>query len=315
MQGLSLFPVHMPFVAGARQERPPIERRSEPFCLVGRLVRAGRGLAEGAPLERTHGVALAPHEKRMLVVATRVEDTYEKARQTALPGHDEFWKFLGPYGWSRGYMGEDGKPAKPGLIPTLDESIERGILEEALGELEGIVEYEILTQNASLGRIRKRLRDERFNVLHIVGHGAFVEESQKGVPWFGIVVSTVVASALMAWSYSGETGLKVFTYLVYLSVVTVAIPYFFSACAQLSYLVSRRRPVQGWALARDLTIACAGGLFSLWVTFSSGYQSVYQAMLLILLGLPLYAFLKARRERLGQVDEPVDMPAELVEAR
>jgi hypothetical protein len=50
------------------------------------------------------------------------------------------------------------------------------------------------------------------------------------------------------------------------------------------------------------------------VTFSSGYQSVYQAVLLILIGLPLYAFLKARRERLGQVEEPVDMPAELVEA-
>ena len=55
----------------------------------------------------------------------RVEDTYEKAVETATPGHDEFWKFLGPYGWSRGYMGPDGKPAKPGLIPTLDESIEQ----------------------------------------------------------------------------------------------------------------------------------------------------------------------------------------------
>ena len=39
------------------------------------------------------------------------------------PGHDEFWKFLGPYGWSRGYMGTDGKPAPPGLIPTLEESL------------------------------------------------------------------------------------------------------------------------------------------------------------------------------------------------
>jgi hypothetical protein len=29
-------------------------------------------------------------------------------------------------------------------------------------------------------------------------------------------------------------------------------------------------------------------------------------MLLILIGLPIYAFLKARRERLGQVDEPID---------
>ena len=92
----------------------------------------------GETYERTHGIALAPHEKRMLVVATRVEDTYEKARQTALPGHDEFWKFLGPYGWSRGYMGEDGKPAKPGLIPTLDESIENKTI--LLGNAEQVAE-------------------------------------------------------------------------------------------------------------------------------------------------------------------------------
>ena len=34
--------------------------------------------------------------------------------QRARMGHDEFWKFLGPYGWSKGYMGADGKPAPPG---------------------------------------------------------------------------------------------------------------------------------------------------------------------------------------------------------
>ncbi len=70
------------------------------------------------------GHELADHEKRMLVVNVRVEDTMEEARASALAGHDEFWKFLGPYGWSRGYMGPDGKPSAPGLIPTLDESIE-----------------------------------------------------------------------------------------------------------------------------------------------------------------------------------------------
>ena len=78
----------------------------------------------GEKYAQVHGVTLAAHEKRMLVVAVRIEDSYEKARATAVNGHDEFWKFLGPYGWSRGYMGEDGKPAKPGLIPTLDESLE-----------------------------------------------------------------------------------------------------------------------------------------------------------------------------------------------
>jgi len=74
--------------------------------------------------EEAQGRALAPGENRMLVLNIRIEDTYEQALASARPGHDEFWKFLGPYGWSRGYMGADGKPAPPGLIPTLEESLE-----------------------------------------------------------------------------------------------------------------------------------------------------------------------------------------------
>jgi APA family basic amino acid/polyamine antiporter len=87
-------------------------------------------------------------------------------------------------------------------------------------------------------------------------------------------------------------------------VVTVAIPYFFSVCAQLAYLVSRRRRVVGTLLVRDLLIATCSVLFSLWVTFAAGYQAVYQALLLLLVGIPIYAFLKARKESLGQVSEP-----------
>jgi len=137
----------------------------------------------------------------------------------------------------------------------------------------------------------------------------FAKTFKDGTPWFGILVSTAIASALMAFAYSGRTGLTVFTYLVNLSVVTVAIPYLFSACAQLAYLVSRRRAVIGWALARDLAIAVTSVLFSLWVTFTAGYASVYQAMFFLLLGLPIYAFVKARRERLGQVLEPIEQTA------
>ena len=70
-----------------------------------------------------HGGTLPAGDKRMLVVNVRIEDTREEAIRTARNGHDEFWKFLGPYGWSRGYMGPDGRPAAPGLIPTLEESM------------------------------------------------------------------------------------------------------------------------------------------------------------------------------------------------
>ena len=88
-----------------------------------------------------HGSNLAPGDKRMLVVTVRIEDTHEQAMRTARNGHDEFWKFLGPYGWSRGYMGEGGKPVGPGLIPTLEESIKQrtilvGTAEEVAAQIQ-----------------------------------------------------------------------------------------------------------------------------------------------------------------------------------
>jgi basic amino acid/polyamine antiporter, APA family len=137
---------------------------------------------------------------------------------------------------------------------------------------------------------------------------AFAWSDRKDTAWFGVVMAAVLPSLLMLWSYTTKTGLTVFTDLVDLTVVTVAIPYLFSACAQLAYLVSKRRRVQGWQLGRDLTIAGAGVLFSMWVTFAAGYQSVYQALILVLAGVILYAFLKARREDSGQVPVPQDNP-------
>jgi APA family basic amino acid/polyamine antiporter len=138
----------------------------------------------------------------------------------------------------------------------------------------------------------------------------FAWSDRKGTAWFGIVVGTALPSLLMLWRYTSSSGLTVFTYLVDLTVVTVAIPYFFSAIAQLTYLVSRRRRVQGWQLARDLFVAGVSILFSMWVTFASGYQVVYQALVVMAVGLILFAFLNARRERLGEAIEPVDEPPE-----
>ncbi len=126
----------------------------------------------------------------------------------------------------------------------------------------------------------------------------------------GVVIAAVLPSLLMLWRYTSGTGLTVFTYLVDLTVVTVAIPYLFSACAQLTFLVSGRRPVHGWLLARDLTVAGAGAgvLFSLWVNLTSGYQAVYQALVIVLLGVIIYAVLYGRRERGAQIPQPVDNP-------
>jgi len=60
----------------------------------------------------------------MLVLAYRIGDSREEAMASVRAGHDEFWKFLGPYGWSRGYRTADGAAVPAGLIPTLEDSLD-----------------------------------------------------------------------------------------------------------------------------------------------------------------------------------------------
>jgi APA family basic amino acid/polyamine antiporter len=46
----------------------------------------------------------------------------------------------------------------------------------------------------------------------------------------------------------------------------------------------------------------------MWITPAAGFAAVYQALVVVLAGVILYAFVKAYRERTGQVAAPVDNP-------
>jgi alkanesulfonate monooxygenase SsuD/methylene tetrahydromethanopterin reductase-like flavin-dependent oxidoreductase (luciferase family) len=55
-----------------------------------------------------------------------VGDTRAAAMAQVRAGHDEFWRFLAPYGWGRGYNGPDGQPAGGDYVPTLEDSMSQG---------------------------------------------------------------------------------------------------------------------------------------------------------------------------------------------
>jgi alkanesulfonate monooxygenase SsuD/methylene tetrahydromethanopterin reductase-like flavin-dependent oxidoreductase (luciferase family) len=73
-----------------------------------------------------HGVRLRAGEDRQAVLNLVLANSRETAVDLARPGHDEFWRFLGPYGWSKAYADKDGKPWVYGRIPSLEESIDQG---------------------------------------------------------------------------------------------------------------------------------------------------------------------------------------------
>jgi basic amino acid/polyamine antiporter, APA family len=140
----------------------------------------------------------------------------------------------------------------------------------------------------------------------------FKQISRTGVPAFGIIASTVLASIAMAINYLGSGGATVFTTLVLMTGITAAIPYGFSALAQIKWRLADRRQLQVAGFARDLVVAVLSLVFSiLFIVYSRNTGNsfwVYWAPFFLaggalLLGVPVYL---AQREKMT---EPEPVPA------
>jgi APA family basic amino acid/polyamine antiporter len=139
----------------------------------------------------------------------------------------------------------------------------------------------------------------------------FKRMSSRGVPAFGIIASTVLASIAMLINYLGSGGATVFTTLVLMTGITAAIPYGFSALAQIKWRVIDRRQLHGARFARDIIVAVVSLVFSvlfIWYSRNTGNSFfVYWAPFFLaggalLLGIPVYI---AQR---GKITEPQQVP-------
>jgi APA family basic amino acid/polyamine antiporter len=128
--------------------------------------------------------------------------------------------------------------------------------------------------------------------------------SGNRVPTFGIVVSTALASLTMIINYLGSAGATVFTTLVLMTGITAAIPYGFSALAQLTWRGSERRALEPGRFVRDMTVAVLALVFSvlfIWYSRNTGHGFwVYWAPFFLaggalLLGIPVYTAQRARK--------------------
>jgi basic amino acid/polyamine antiporter, APA family len=142
----------------------------------------------------------------------------------------------------------------------------------------------------------------------------FQKLSDAGVPAFGIVTSTVLASIAMLVNYMGSGGATAFTTLVLMTGITAAIPYAFSALAQIKWRRYDQKHIHTPRLARDLFIAVLSLVFSiLFIIYSRNtgasfwtYWAPYiLAGVALLLGIPIY---RAQRSRMAPVDTSVPPP-------
>jgi APA family basic amino acid/polyamine antiporter len=134
----------------------------------------------------------------------------------------------------------------------------------------------------------------------------FKRISKNGVPAFGIIASTVLASIAMIINYLGSGGATVFTTLVLMTGITSAIPYGFSALAQMKWRWIDHRETQTPRFVRDMIIAVVSLVFSIlfiWYSRNTGHSvwevwaPFFLAAAALLLGIPVYL---AQRHHLTQ---------------
>ena len=134
----------------------------------------------------------------------------------------------------------------------------------------------------------------------------FKRISKNGVPAFGIIASTVLASIAMAINYLGSGGATVFTTLVLMTGITAAIPYGFSALAQIKWRWIDQKTMHTPRFARDMIVAVLALVFSIlfiWYSRNTGnsfwvyWAPFFLAAGAMVLGIPVY---RAQRHNMTQ---------------
>ena len=84
------------------------------------------------------GKPVAPGDDRCLVLNVHVGKTREEAMKKGKPGHDEFCRFLAPYGRFSSYRNPDGSKVAFDHCPSVQESIDQKI--QAIGSVDDVVD-------------------------------------------------------------------------------------------------------------------------------------------------------------------------------
>lgn len=114
---------------------------------------------------------------------------------------------------------------------------------------------------------------------------AFARLDGRGTPYFGLLLSSVLASALIIANYS-RTLVALFTFSILLSTATTLLPYVVSVLAWW-----RIEPAARWP--RRL-VAAGALLYALWALVGTGAESLLWGGVLVLLGAPVLLWQRRR---------------------
>ncbi|NID16354.1 amino acid permease [Luteibacter yeojuensis] len=107
----------------------------------------------------------------------------------------------------------------------------------------------------------------------------FARLDRRGTPWFGLLVSSILASVLIGSNYS-RTLVALFTFTILLSTAATLVPYLVTVLAWWRIDATARK-WRRWIAAGALA-------FSLWALVGTGAETLMWGAVLLLAGLPVY---------------------------
>lgn len=120
----------------------------------------------------------------------------------------------------------------------------------------------------------------------------FKHVNKKGMPTFGIIVSTILASILTLLAYTKFNN--VFNSVVLLTVLTSVIPYLFAISAQIYWTFTKKQQDNKELIKNILKLGIAL-LFVFWLLIGSGQEAIYYGIIFIFLGVPIYVYMKIKQ--------------------
>ncbi|MEP2770647.1 MAG: amino acid permease [Fulvivirga sp.] len=122
----------------------------------------------------------------------------------------------------------------------------------------------------------------------------FAKKNKNGSPAIGIMIGSVLASILMSMNYT-KGLVETFKFFILLSTLSVLIPYVFSSASYILISVAKKMAFN--LTLTKIVVASFAFLFSLWAIIGSGAEATYWGFILLVLGVPLYVWMKYNAQK------------------
>ena len=117
----------------------------------------------------------------------------------------------------------------------------------------------------------------------------FSETNSNGVPYKGMIASTIIVCILIGINYSKDLS-NLFTYLILTSTFCTLILYFFISLSEIIIVFQKKKNFS--SNYKSLLSGITAFMFSIWMIVGVGYESIISGVILLSLSLPIYIYQK-----------------------